>query len=135
MTIFEATDRAGGRIHTYRDPINPSKYIGELGAMRFPLNKHPYLNSLIRQRYKMNITEFSNFNDNIYTYVNGIFAAKKQVYKNSSMSQFSASERERGKVRRCSCTVSTCTDVLREIFCRFLINSGLKLCDLLAKQC
>jgi monoamine oxidase len=103
VTIFEASDRAGGRIQTYRDPKNPSKYIGELGAMRFPLGTHPYLNSLIRQRYKMNITEFSNFNENIYTYINGTFAIKKQAHQNSDMFQFNTSQSERGKVRRCFC--------------------------------
>ena len=47
VTIFEATDRAGGLVHTYHDSTDPSKYIGELGAMRFPLDAHPYLESLI----------------------------------------------------------------------------------------
>jgi monoamine oxidase len=101
VTIFEASDRAGGRIQTYRDPKNTSKYIGELGAMRFPLDNHPYVNSLIRQRYKMNITEFSNFNENVYTYINGIFAIKKQAHNYSDMFQFNTSQNEREKVRRC----------------------------------
>jgi uncharacterized protein with NAD-binding domain and iron-sulfur cluster len=51
VTIFEATDRASGRIHAYRDPKNPLKYNGELEAMRFRLNNHPYQYALIRERY------------------------------------------------------------------------------------
>jgi monoamine oxidase len=50
VTIFEASDRAGDRIHIYRDPKNPLKYNGELGAMRFRLNNHSYVYSSIRQR-------------------------------------------------------------------------------------
>jgi len=103
VTIFEVTDRAGGRIHTYRDPKNPSKYIGELGAMRFPLDNHPYVNSLIRERYKMNITKFLDFNENIYKYTNGIFTTKKRAHQNSDTLQFNTSPREREKVRRCFC--------------------------------
>jgi monoamine oxidase len=98
VTIFEATDRAGGRVHTYRDPKNPSKYIGELGAMRFPLIVQPYLDFLLRERYKLNITEFFNSNDNAYTYINGIFATNKQARENPDMFHFNTSQSERGKV-------------------------------------
>lgn len=103
VTIFEASDQAGGRIKTYRDPKNPSKYIGELGAMRFPSDRHPYVNYVIRERYKMNITKFSNFNENIYTYINGIFGRKKQIHNNSDMFQLNTSQSERGKVSKYFC--------------------------------
>ncbi|CAF3085735.1 unnamed protein product, partial [Rotaria sp. Silwood2] len=99
VTIFEATDRAGGRILTYRDPKNPSKYIGELGAMRFPLGAHPYLSKLIRERYKLTITEFPGGDDNAFTYINGILATNKQARENPDMFQFNTSSSERGKVR------------------------------------
>ena len=62
VTIFEATDRAGGRIQTYRNPKNPSKYIANLGPFRFPLGAQPYMNYLLRERYKLNITEFPMIN-------------------------------------------------------------------------
>ena len=103
VTIFEATDRAGGRIQTYRNPKNPSKYIGELGAWRFQLGTQPYVNSLIRERYKMNITEFLNFNENVYSYINGIFATKKQAHKNSDIFQLKTNQNEQEKVRRSFC--------------------------------
>lgn len=76
VTIFEATDRAGGRIQTYRDPKNPSKYIANLGPFRFPLGIQPYMNYLLRQQYKLNITEFPSNNVNIDTNMNKIFQAK-----------------------------------------------------------
>ena len=103
VTIFEATDRAGGRIHTYRDPKNPSKYIGELGAMRFPFGIHPYMDYLVRQRYKLNITEFPSSNINVYTYINGNFAREKQANETSDMFQSNTTQRERGKVSKCFC--------------------------------
>ncbi len=101
VTIYEASDRAGGRIFTYRDPKDPSLYIGELGAMRFPLEVHPNLNTILRQRYKdkLNITEFYSGNDNAYVFVNGIFATIKQARENPDIFQFNTSENERGKVR------------------------------------
>ncbi|CAF3602232.1 unnamed protein product [Rotaria socialis] len=99
VKIFEATDRAGGRIQTYRDPQNPSKYmyIAELGAMRFPLDQHPYLSHLIRQRYQLNVSEFPGPDENAYTYLNGILTTKKQAQENPDIFQFNTSQSERGK--------------------------------------
>ncbi len=99
IIIYEASNRAGGRIFTYRHPNNPSKYIGELGAMRFPLDINPYLNTLIRERYKLNITEYDNTNDNITMYINGIFATKREARENPDIFKFNTTENERGKVR------------------------------------
>lgn len=100
MKIFEAKDRAGGRIQTYRDSRNPSKYMAELGPMRFPLDSHPLLNDLIRNRYHLNISEFINFDENAYIFVNGILATNKQAQENPDMFKFNTSQSERGKVRR-----------------------------------
>lgn len=69
VKIFEASDRAGGRIFTYRDNENPTLYMGELGAMRFLLNMQPYLSHLIQQRYQLNTSEFVNSNNNGYVYL------------------------------------------------------------------
>lgn len=99
VTIYEASNRAGGRIFTYRDPHNPSKYTGELGAMRFPLEVQPYLNSLIRERYHLNITEFDIEDDNTTVYINGIFTTRRGARENPDIFQFNTSENERGKVR------------------------------------
>ncbi|CAF0895065.1 unnamed protein product [Rotaria sordida] len=97
VTIFEANNRAGGRVFTYRDPKNPSKYIGDMGAMRFSLDAQPYLNHLVRQRYKLNITEIISSNDNAFKYINGIFATHKQARENPDIFQFNTSQNERGK--------------------------------------
>jgi monoamine oxidase len=99
VTIFEATDQAGGRVATYRDSKNPSKYMGDLGAMQFPLGAHPYVNQLIRERYKLPITQYSSSDDNAFTYINGILATNKQARENPDMFQFNTSSSERGKVR------------------------------------
>ena len=99
VTIFEASNRAGGRILTYRDPQNPTLYTGELGAMRFPLGIQPYTNTLIRQRYQLNTTEFMNSNDNAYVYINGISATFRELRENPDVFKYNTSENERGKVR------------------------------------
>lgn len=103
VTIFEATDRAGGRIQTYRDPKNPSKYIANLGAMRFPLFAQPYMNYLLRERYKLNITEFAMVSLYVNTYMNGIFSTTKQVNETSDIFQLNTTQSERRKVRKCFC--------------------------------
>ncbi len=103
VTIFEATDRAGGRIQTYRDPKNPSKYIANLGPMRFPLFAQPYMNYLLRERYKLNITEFAMVSLYVNTYMNGIFSTTKQVNETSDIFQLNTTQSERRKVRKCFC--------------------------------
>ncbi len=131
VTIYEASDRAGGRIFTYRDPKDPSLYIGELGAMRFPLEVHPNLNTILRQRYKdkLNITEFYSGNDNAYVFVNGIFATIKQARENPDIFQFNTSENERGKVR-----FGFHKNIANEIYRRLLTNYGLVLYNLCFKR-
>lgn len=99
VTIYEASDRAGGRVRTYRDPQNPSIYMGDLGPMRLPLDAHPYVSHLVRERYKLNITEFFNYNPNAYAYINGIFATLKEVDENPDIFRFNTSKSERGLVR------------------------------------
>lgn len=101
VTIFEATDRAGGRIQTYRDPKDPSKYIANLGPFRFPLGVQPYMNYLLRERYKLNITEFPTVNINVDTYMNGVFSTNKQANQTSNVFQYNTSQNEREKVRKC----------------------------------
>ncbi len=101
VTMFEATDRAGGRIQTYREPKNPSKYIANLGPFRFPLGVQPYMNYLVREKYKLNITEFPMINIYLDTHMNGIFSTKKQVNETSDIFQLNTTQRERGKVRKC----------------------------------
>ncbi|CAF1285717.1 unnamed protein product [Rotaria sordida] len=97
VTIFEASNRTGGRILTYRDPKNRLKYMAEMGAMRFPLDAHPYLNNLIRNRYKLSITETSSYDEHAYIYINGILVTRKQANENPDIFQFNTSQNERGK--------------------------------------
>ncbi|CAF3771139.1 unnamed protein product [Rotaria sordida] len=97
VTIFEASNRTGGRILTYRDPKNRLKYMAEMGAMRFPLDAHPYLNNLIRNRYKLSITETSSYDEHTYIYINGILVTRKQANENPDIFQFNTSQNERGK--------------------------------------
>ena len=99
VRIYEASNRVGGRIFTYRDSRNPSIYVGELGAMRFPLDSHSYLNHLIRERYKLNTTVFVGSNDNTFAYINGIFGTIKELRENPAIFGFNITSNEQGKVR------------------------------------
>ncbi|CAF1007962.1 unnamed protein product [Rotaria sp. Silwood1] len=97
VTIYEASNRAGGRILTYRDPKNPSIYMGEFGAMRFSLDVHSYLNTLIRHRYNLKTAEFAQSNANAYTYINGIFTTMREARENPDIFGFNTHQSERGK--------------------------------------
>src|SRR5215204_2226896 len=55
VTILEARNRLGGRIHTYRG-FAGSMY-GEFGAMRFP-RQHPLGQHLIHERFGLATTPF-----------------------------------------------------------------------------
>ncbi|CAF0790255.1 unnamed protein product [Adineta steineri] len=97
VVIYEANQRAGGRVYTYRDPDDPTQFVGELGAMRFPLDVHPYLNYMIRNQYQLNITEFSSYDPNTIAYINGISATVKGAEDNPDLFGFKVNTTEKGK--------------------------------------
>jgi monoamine oxidase len=98
VVIYEANERPGGRIFTYRDPNNPTVFFGELGAMRFPLDVHPYLNQMLRGRYQLNLSNFPSYDPNTIAYINGISATLKQADKNPDLFGFDVNTTEKGKV-------------------------------------
>ena len=64
VTVYEASNRTGGRILTHREP--GTNFLTELGAMRLPLDVHPLLQTYIDQRYNFRTAEFVNSNPNAY---------------------------------------------------------------------
>ncbi|CAF3304755.1 unnamed protein product [Rotaria sp. Silwood2] len=68
VTVYEASNRTGGRIFTYRHPTGG--YMTELGAMRLPLDVHTLLQIYIQERFNLNFQPFINVNDNGFVYLN-----------------------------------------------------------------
>ncbi len=66
--------------------------------MRFPLDIHPYLNTMIRNRYQLNVTEFSSYDPNTITYINGISATMKQANELPDLFGFKVNITEKDKV-------------------------------------
>jgi monoamine oxidase len=58
VKIYEASQRVGGRVETYREP--ELGWLSELGAMRLPLDVHPILNTYVRRRFRLPVGEFIN---------------------------------------------------------------------------
>ena len=62
VKIYEASDRIGGRIYTYRFPDDPDHLYGELGAMRIPASHDYtlYFINLLDLETRAFITAFAN---------------------------------------------------------------------------
>ena len=68
VTILEARNRLGGRVHTYRG-FAGGMY-GELGAMRFP-RQHRLGQHLIHERFGLATTPFPMYDEDTFIYLNG----------------------------------------------------------------
>ncbi|XP_064420255.1 L-amino-acid oxidase-like [Latimeria chalumnae] len=93
VTILEASDRVGGRIHTYRP--HTGDWYAELGAMRLPTS-HQILMHYV-QTFNLPVEDFITDNDNTFYYVNGIHARPWEVKENPAILNYSVDENERGK--------------------------------------
>ncbi len=68
VTVYEGSDRAGGRLFTY----DTGNTIIELGGMRFPLDIHLLTNIYIQKRFSLPLEPFISYNPNTFFYINGI---------------------------------------------------------------
>jgi monoamine oxidase len=94
VTIYESSNRVGGRVFTYHDPING--YITELGAMRLPLDVHTLLQTYIN-RLKLTYAKFVNNNPNGIIYFNDIQQRVSET-KGADNFHFNVEDSERGMV-------------------------------------
>jgi monoamine oxidase len=96
VTVYEASDRLGGRILTHRIP--DKGYITELGAMRLPLKQHPLTNTYVTERYKLKVTPFVGYDTDTLFYING----HRRTFNERILPEdtgFKVHESERNKVR------------------------------------
>ncbi|CAF1326986.1 unnamed protein product [Adineta steineri] len=92
VTIYEASNRIGGRILTYRNLTHG--YMTELGAMRLPLDVHILLRTYIN-RFKLKTREFINDNSNAIYLFNNIPRRISQT-KGAEDFNFDVKESEKG---------------------------------------
>jgi monoamine oxidase len=83
VTIYEASQRFGGRIYTVREPFTHGFY-GEAGAMRIP--SFYTLTTDYIQKFGLPTNPFLNYDaeGNGYVYVNGVKVRQKEYNKNGS---------------------------------------------------
>lgn len=96
VTVYEASDRLGGRLLTHRIP--EKGYITELGAMRLPLKQHPLTNIYVTERFKLKVTPFIGYDSNALFYINGY----RRTFNERILPEdtgFKVYEREKNKVR------------------------------------
>lgn len=91
VTILEARNRLGGRIHTYRG-FAGAMY-GEFGAMRFP-RQHPLGQHLIHERFGLATTPFPMADDDTWVWLNG-HGVRRGAFAADSF-DFSLPDTERG---------------------------------------
>ncbi|HET7230939.1 MAG TPA: NAD(P)/FAD-dependent oxidoreductase [Longimicrobium sp.] len=83
VTIYEASQRIGGRIYTVREPFTHGFY-GEAGAMRIP--SFYTLTTDYIEKFGLPTNTFVNYDveGNGYIYVNGVKVRQKEYNKNGS---------------------------------------------------
>ncbi|WES64691.1 FAD-dependent oxidoreductase [Microbacter sp. GSS18] len=92
VTILEARNRLGGRIHTYRG-FAGGMY-GEFGAMRFP-RQHRLAQHLITERFGLQTKPFPMDNGDTFIFLNGRKVRRSDFALDSF--EFDLPEHERGK--------------------------------------
>lgn len=98
ITLFEASQRIGGRVYTHYFDRN-KKYYGELGPMSIPISHETtwhYINL-----FKLHTSPFVNNNDNALLYVRNERAvndAKGKSVENNIYSKFNLSETEKKQI-------------------------------------
>ncbi len=94
ITILEASDRVGGRVHTLRSPFTNGHYM-EAGAMRIP-GSH-YLTLAYIQKFGLPVNPFINTTPHDPMYVNGIRSTRMLYEQNPDLFGFPVMTHERRK--------------------------------------
>lgn len=94
VTLFEAQQRVGGRLQTYREPFTHGLY-AEAGGMRLP--KSHALTMAYVEKFNLTTTPFTMGNPNCYVFMNGKKMRLHEFRTDPGVLGFELSENERGK--------------------------------------
>ncbi|KAM8927167.1 L-amino-acid oxidase-like [Pelodytes ibericus] len=92
VTVLEASNRVGGRVHTYRDPEG---WYAELGPMRLPPG-HRIVREYIR-KLGLQLNQFITLNKNNVYFFNNIRKTQEEVMKDSNLFGFRLNSKEQGR--------------------------------------
>jgi len=94
ITILEASDRVGGRVHTLRAPFTDGHYL-DAGAMRIP-DFHTLTLAYI-QKFGLPVNPFINSTPRDPLYVNGVRSERAAYERNPDLLRFPVARGEQGK--------------------------------------
>ena len=94
VTIYEATERVGGRVFTKRTPFINGDYL-EVGAMRIPSHHHLTLEYI--KKFSLPVNPFINTTPNDLFYVNGRITRRYLYKQNPDILGYPVDPHEKGK--------------------------------------
>lgn len=94
VTILEAMDRVGGRIHTLRAPFTAGTYL-DAGAMRIPETHHLVFEYI--KKFHLPVNRFFNVTPNDTLYINGVKTRMSIYRKNPDLLGYPVAPHEKGK--------------------------------------
>ena len=97
ITIFEGSDRIGGRLLSISQTDVAPNLVAELGGMRFQKNQQSVYNLITHLGMKDDIVNFGSEEDNNYQYVRGKHYFTRDYNDNPEIIPFKLYPRERGK--------------------------------------
>uniref|UniRef100_A0A194ARU8 L-amino-acid oxidase n=1 Tax=Sistrurus tergeminus TaxID=8757 RepID=A0A194ARU8_SISTE len=93
VTVLEASERAGGRVQTYRN--DREGWYANLGPMRLP-EKHRIVREYIR-KFGLELNEFFQENDNAWYFIKNIRKRVQEVKNNPGLLKYPVKPSEKGK--------------------------------------
>lgn len=94
VTILEASNKVGGRVHTKRSPFINGQYM-EVGAMRIPSTHFLTLSYI--EKFGLSVNEFINSTPNDLIYVNGIRTRRYLYEQDPDILGYPVAPHEKGK--------------------------------------
>lgn len=94
VTIYEATERVGGRVFTKRTPFINGEYL-EVGAMRIPTHHHLTLEYI--KKFSLPVNQFINTTPNDLIYVNGRITRRYLYKQKPDILGYPVAPHEKGK--------------------------------------
>lgn len=94
VSILEARNRVGGRVHTLREPFADGLY-AEVGAMRIPI-VHTFTRGYV-DHFGLKLNPFTIGNPNTYLYVRGTRIRRSEYAANPGLLSFELAQSEMGR--------------------------------------
>nr|P0CC17.2 RecName: Full=L-amino-acid oxidase; Short=BatroxLAAO; Short=LAO; Flags: Precursor [Bothrops atrox] len=120
VTVLEASERAGGRVKTYRN--EKEGWYANLGPMRLP-EKHRIVREYIR-KFDLQLNEFSQENENAWYFIKNIRKRVGEVNKDPGVLEYPVKPSEVGKSagQLYEESLQKAVEELRRTNCSYMLN-------------